>query len=235
MQRRNASRSAVPRVTGNPPRADSSQPNARLSPQRVLAHVPQPAARDATRDRRVDVRAVDRREHERTGAGNVLAPVDRHARVEPRDRGRDRTRDLVGEPARRTRRRRGATRRDSCRAAPTIWSTTSSMLMSLVSTTIAPSASRSGLSARVESRRSRSMIADSTSWRSPPISPTRRSARTRGDAVTYSFNRASGNTTDAMSRPSTTPPPRARTHVPLTFDELGAHPAVGGHDADRLR
>ena len=34
-----------------------------------------------------------------------------------------------------------------------------------------------------------------------------RSARTRGDAVTYSFRSASGNTTVPMSRPSTTPPP----------------------------
>ena len=31
MQRRSASRSAVPRVTGNPPSADSNQPNGRLS------------------------------------------------------------------------------------------------------------------------------------------------------------------------------------------------------------
>ena len=70
----------------------------------------------------------------------------------------------------------------------------------------------SGLSTRVESLRSRSMIDASTSSMCPPISATRRSARTRGDAVMYSFSAAFGNTTEPMSRPSTTPPPRSATH-----------------------
>ncbi len=90
----------------------------------------------------------------------------------------------------------------------------------------------SGLSARVESFRSRSMIDASTSSTSPPISATRRSARTRGDAVMYSFSAASGNTTEPMSRPSTTPPPALGHPLPLAADQFGAHPAVGRDRAD---
>ena len=63
-------------------------------------------------------------------------------------------------------------------------STTSSSDIPVVSTTTAPVASVSGLCSRLESNRSRLMIDASTSSRSPPTCWTRRSARTRGDAVT---------------------------------------------------
>ena len=57
------------------------------------------------------------------------------------------------------------------------------------------------------------MIDASTSSTSPPISATRRSARTRADAVMKSLRSASGNTTEPMSRPSTTPPPCSATQA----------------------
>ena len=91
-------------------------------------------------------------------------------------------------------------------------STTSSIVSPLVSIVTAPSAARSGPSTRVMSRRSRSVIEASTSSTAPPISPTRRSARTLGVAVMYSFKVALGNTTVPMSRPSMTPPPRSAAH-----------------------
>ena len=83
------------------------------------------------------------------------------------------------------------------------------MVSPVVSTWTAPLSARSGPSSRVMSRRSRSTIDASTSLTSPPISRTRRWARSRGDAVTNSFNVASGKTTVPMSRPSITPPPRS--------------------------
>jgi hypothetical protein len=46
-----------------------------------------------------------------------------------------------------------------------------------------------------------------------PDSAPRRSARTRAEAVRYSFSSASWNTTDPMSRPSSTPPPRSRAQL----------------------
>ena len=71
-------RLAVGRAAGDREPAEGRQQPAErpVVPQGVLAHVPQPAAGDAARDRGVDVRAVDRREHERTRAGHV-APARR--------------------------------------------------------------------------------------------------------------------------------------------------------------
>ena len=97
-----------------------------------------------------------------------------------------------------------------------------------------PSASRSGPSARLMSRRSRSAIDAATSSTSPPSSATRRSARTRGDAVRYSFSAASGNTTDADVAALDHPAAALLGPCPLAGAQLVAHRRVGGDRADGL-
>ncbi len=82
------------------------------------------------------------------------------------------------------------------------------------------------------SRRSRSAIDAATSSTLPPISRTRRAARSCGDAVMNSLSVASGNTTVPMSRPSMTPPPWSPRPGALAGAQLGADTRVGGHGAD---
>ena len=94
-------------------------------------------------DRRVDVRAVHRGEHERAGRlGMCSRPLMRHPRLQPGERRSRPARDhVVGDAADPARRRRGTSRGLASRAAaPTICSTTSSMRQPVVSTTVAPSA-----------------------------------------------------------------------------------------------
>ncbi len=88
----------------------------------------------------------------------------------------------------------------------TISSTMSSMECPVVSRTQAPSATVSGDAVRVESSRSRRARAAGSS------SDDRRRARSSSLAVRNTLRVASGNTTLAMSRPSTTPPPFSATH-----------------------
>ncbi len=93
---------------------------------------------------------------------------------------------------------------------------------------------RSGPSTRVMSRRSRSAIDAATSSTSPPISPTRRSARMRGDAVTNSFSVASGNTTRADVAALDHAAASLIGPLSLTGPQLLADRRVGGDRADRL-
>ncbi len=88
---------------------------------------------------------------------------------------------------------------------------TSSSSMAVVSRTIASSAGRSGLVGRLLSYSSRRRIAAAMAAMSfgdvRASCRARRSARSSGDAVRYTFNSASGATTVPISRPSTTMPP----------------------------
>ena len=56
-------------------------------------------------------------------------------------------------------------------------------------------------------------MARAISSTSPPCWATRRLARTSGEATRYTFSVASGNTTEPMSLPSTTPPPWSAIHL----------------------
>ncbi len=76
MQRRSASRSALPRWTGNAPSALKTLPSQLDLPERVLAHVPHTALREDCGQGEVDVRSMDRRQDERAGCRDVLAPGD---------------------------------------------------------------------------------------------------------------------------------------------------------------
>ena len=88
----------------------------------------------------------------------------------------------------------------------------------VVSTIVAPSAVVSGDAARPESAASRAAIDARTSSidtvRSACASSRwRRRARSSSEAVRNTFTAASGNTTEPMSRPSTTPPPCSATQA----------------------
>ena len=119
-------------------------------------------------------------------------------------------------------------------SSPTMWSTTSSIVMPVVSTTIASSVSVSGLWARVESLRSRAMIAASISSTLPPISPTRRSRphpRRGGDEQLQrrvgEHDRTDVATLDDAAAVLGDP-------LPLTLHEHRAHVGIGGDLRHRL-
>ena len=241
MQRCSASRSADPRVTGNPPSADSSRPKRLRLPVLVGAHEAHAAPRDARRDGRVEDAAVHGGR-----AGTARRPGRARA---PRPSSGTTSRQNVTHDQR----GRTGTRARSSRELP---ASVVSILVMAIDLVHARSASlRFGRAPRRCSARwcrarssrrpasagcrheccrkmSRAAMAASISSTSPPASATRRSARTRGEAVRYSFSSASGNTTEPMSRPSMTPPPRRCAHARWRVDQLGAHAAVGGDAAD---
>src|SRR6266536_723868 len=97
-----------------------------------------------------------------------------------------------------------AHRRVACSTSRVSWATTSSMPSSVLSSTTASSARRSGSAARLESTLSRRASSATVTARSAPFSPLRRRPRSVSDAVRYTFRSASGATTVPMSRPSTT-------------------------------
>ena len=129
----------------------------------------------------------------------------------------------------------------------TMSSATSSAPSADESTTIAPSATRRGLTARVLSLWSRARTSSSTrsgliSTPRAASSSWRRRARSSSDAVRKTLSSASGHTTVPTSRPSDTHDP-SRQERTLRGDHLLAHPGVGrdlGHlggdlgGADRL-
>ena len=159
-------------------------PERTVLPERVLAHEEQPAAGQARRDRRVDVRPVDRREHEGSAAGQMFPTFNRHPRQRPRDEGNETAHDEVEPLADRTIAGQEGLHLAQPSSISTIVSTTSAMGTPVVSTTTAPPSGRNGPSIRVMSRRSRSAIEAATSPTSPPISRTRRAARSWAEAVT---------------------------------------------------
>lgn len=122
----------------------------RVLPQRVLAHEAQPPTRETGGDRRVHVRAMDRRQDVGTRNRKPLAPLDVHPRVRPGDDGHQRSGHGIGEAAHRACSGEGRSAHVEPPSGPmvlpsaanmaTIRSTTSAMVTPVVSTRTAPPA-----------------------------------------------------------------------------------------------
>ncbi len=223
-----ASRSAVPRWTGNAQKWSSAQPSQRCVPQTRLGHEVRRPRRLAPQEHRVAVGDVVAGEDRAAGGGDVLGAAQSSTRnsseqqlAHGRRAGSARARSRAPPTAPRcfegpsyfarsatSRVRHGGCSRASASTATA--STTSGIVSPVVSSTTASSAAVSGECSRETSRRrrdARSQPSTSSSVTAAPAarcSSPRRRARSSGDAVRNTFSSASGNTTVPMSRPSTT-------------------------------
>ena len=241
MQRCSASRSAVPR--GDREAAERrEQPRRRpVLPQRVLAHEPQPAAGEARRrsacpcSSGAPARARTRRSSGRARARRSSAASTAAVNPATNVRGRrSRRRGWPGPwPAEERLDLASSARRSG--SSRSMRSTTSSIVRPVVSTTTAPVglAQRAVGAARCRGGRARRSTPRPRRRRRRSRRPGARRA-IRGDAVTYSFSAASGNTTDADVAALDHAAAALVGPLSLTGAQLLAHRRVGGDRADRL-